>query len=216
VNTEPTWELLICTIPHRHGTLLELLADLDRQITNARVSAILYRDNLSVTYGNKTQALLDAATADYVSCVDDDDLILPGGVDRVLAALDQRPDYVGFAVKWTQNGQVMFPVEHSLRHPRWENGETLLRSVMHFNPIRTDIARDGRWEGGNGAEKAWGDQVILRDRCKSEVYIPEPVYWYRENTHDTFNINRERIPEYQIQPIPPYPWLYTLATEHSV
>jgi hypothetical protein len=222
VDPLPTWDLLICTIPHRHGGLCGLLEDLDRQITEnnavGRVGAVLYRDNITVTYGAKTQALLNAATADYVSCIDDDDLLAPGAMTRVLHALDQRPDYVGFAVRWTKNGDLMLPVEHSLRHPPWENKPDMLyRSVMHFNPIRRDIALGGTWDGGNEAEVRWQSQILTQDRCKTEVWIPDPpVYWYRENTFDTFNSTRAQIPAYQIEPVPSYPWLRVLETEHSV
>lgn len=209
------WDLLICTIPHRHATLCELLGDLDRQIreNNALglVGAVLYRDNLTMSYGDKTQVLTWASVAEYVSCIDDDDLLAPDGVARVLAALEKKPDYVGFAIEWTRDGQLMQPVEHSLRHPRWVNGpDALLRSVMQFNPIRREYALDGTWEGGYGAERAWGDRVIAAGRVKSEVFIgPPPVYRYREHQGDTFRTERKPYPDVPPE-LPSYPWLVVL------
>lgn len=218
----PAWDLLIASIPHRHETLLELLADLDRQIRGydamTQAGVILYRDNLTVPYGDKTQALTLASTADYVSCIDDDDLLAPDGMARILDALDTWPDYVGFAVAWTKDGVPQIPVEHSLRHPRWENGETmLLRSVMQFNPIRRELALDGCWQGGYEAEIRWGDGVIKRGRCVTEAWLPPPpVYQYREHTADTFKTERQPWPEHAIQPLPSYPWLRVLDAPGSV
>ena len=219
----PTWELLCATIPHRHATLRELLAGLDAQLKQAdplhlQVTARLYRDNLTVPYGDKTRALLESSLATYVSCVDDDDLLAPGAVARVLEALDEMPDYVGFCVGYTRDGVPQMPVEHSLRHPAWENSpEMLKRSVMQFNPIRRDIALDGRWEGGYEAERRWQAGVIAHGRCKREVFLPDPpVYLYRERTADTFKTGRTAMPGDQIPPLPSYPWLRVLYTLESV
>jgi hypothetical protein len=216
------WDLLVATIPHRHKTLCELLADLDAQIAEAGATglagAVLYRDNLSQSYGDKTGALLQASRARYVSCIDDDDLLAPGAMRRVLDALQQEePDYVGFAVEWTRDGEPGLPVEHSLRHPRWENGEDMLvRSVMQFNPIRRELALDGRWEGGYGAEKDWGDGVIAAGHCRKESWLPPPpVYRYRECTADTFKTERQPVPADQIAPLPGYPWLTVLHAQGS-
>jgi glycosyltransferase involved in cell wall biosynthesis len=215
----PTWDLLIASIPHRHETLCELLACLDAQITACealgRVGVLLYRDNLTVSYGEKTAALVAASEADYVSCIDDDDLLSPDGLARVLIALGSEPDYVGFAIGWTRDGEQKIPVEHSLRHPRWEDGpERLLRSVMQFNPIRRELAVAGQWSGGYGAEKAWGDRVIATGRCQTEAWIPPPpVYLYREKTGDTFLTGRQALAD--VKPLPAYPWLTVLAAPGS-
>lgn len=217
------WDLLICTIPHRHATLCELLSDLDYQITDSEsdglVGAVLYRDNLTQDYGFKNQFMLEHSAAEYVSCIDDDDLLTPHAVARVTDALvHKRPDYVGFKVRWTQDGRPMPPVEHSLRHPAWANGEDrLLRSVMQFNPVRRKIALTGRWEGGYEAERRWQAGVLAAGQCKTEAWLDgEPVYWYRESQRDTFKSERKALPASQIPPLPRYPWLTVLDAPGSV
>lgn len=220
-SPEPTWDILITTVPHRHALLCELLADLDRQLGGywPYVGVRVYRDNRTVSYGDKTQALTEASTADYVSSVDDDDLLAPDGVRRIYEALRQRPDYVGFPVRWTRDGVPQIPVEHSLRHPRWHNGpDVLLRSVMQFNPIRRELALLGTWEGGYSAEVRWGDGVIASGKCKTEVWIgPEPAYLYRERVSDTFLVleKEDPVPQDEIPPLPQYRWLTPLRTPES-
>jgi hypothetical protein len=219
----PTWDLLIATIPHRHATLLELLAGLDAQIEYPLsclmygVGAILYRDNLTAEYGDKTQALLEASKAEYVSCIDDDDLLAPRAVARITAALRTHPDYVGFTVAWTRDGVPQAPVEHSLRHPPWHNSpEQLLRSVMQFNPIRRDVALEGKWHGGYEAERRWQEGVLASGRCKTEMFLDDPpVYLYRERTGDTFKTPRQPMAAADIPPLPEYPWLRVLTAPGS-
>lgn len=219
----PTWDILITSIPHRHATLRELLDDLNVQLRQAdplhqQVTVRIYRDNLTVGYGDKTQALLESSLATYVSCLDDDDLLAPGAVARVLEALADYPDYVGFCVAWTRDGVPQLPVEHSLRHPAWENGEHMLkRSVMQFNPIRREIALEGKWYGGYEAERRWQQDVINGGHCKREAWLPEPpVYLYRERVGDTFKTDRKPLSPDSIPPLPSYPWLRVLTTLESV
>jgi glycosyltransferase involved in cell wall biosynthesis len=205
-----TWDVLICTIPHRHKTLLELLSDLDRQWQSG-FGALLFYDNLENAYGDKTRVLVEASRADYVSCIDDDDLLAPDGVARVMAALESKPDYVGFPVRWTQDGSPRIPVEHSLRHGGWSDSpEMLKRDITQFNPIRRELALLGEWEGHYEAERRWGDRVRETGLCVTEAWLPDPVYYYRESTNDTFVTGRQSLPLEQVPPLPSYPWLRSL------
>jgi hypothetical protein len=190
----PSWDILIASILHRHATLCELLADLDGQ-WQPGLGVRLYRDNLEAAYGDKIRVLLESSSADYVSCVDDDDLLAPGGVARVMTALAGRPDYTGFAVHWTRNGTAAAPVEHSLRHGGWGSADgTLLRDLSEKNPIRREIALLGP-----------------SGRCVTEAWIPPPaVYLYRENTGDTFLSARMPLPG-PLPELPSYRWLTEVA-----
>jgi hypothetical protein len=199
------WDILVTSIPHRHGKLLELLECLDAQMVPG-VGMILYRDDLEVPYGDKTQALIDASTADYVSCVDDDDLLAPGAVAKVHAALMKEPQYVGFRVRWTRDGVPQLPVIHSLSCGGWhDRPERLERDITQFNPIRRDLALLGKWEGGYEAERHWAAQVRDSMRVGDEEFIDEELYCYRESPGDTFKTDRK--PLGHMPELPAYPWL---------
>lgn len=223
MSTRPSYDILITTIPHRHETLCELLACLDAQIEVAPpayylagAGVLLYRDNLAVSYGAKIRVLLEASRAEYVSCVDDDDLLAPDGVRRVMAALRGRPDYVGFPVLWTRDGVPQARVEHSLRHGGWSGEEGLLkRDISEKNPVRRELALLGTWEGGYEAEARWADSIRATGRVRTEAWLDEPVYFYRENTADTFRTARQPWPADRILPLPAYPWLTVLKTPES-
>jgi hypothetical protein len=208
-----TWDILITSIPHRHRTLCELLAALDVQIQPG-VGVRIWRDNLEHSYGEKCGQLTRSSPAEYVSFVDDDDMVAPDFVARVMDALRKEPDYVGFPVRYTQNGVPVVPVEHSLRHGGWgsaDAGRVLVRDITQFNPIKRELALLGEWEGGNGAECRWGDGVRATGLCNREIWIPEPMYYYRENLNDTFKTVREPMPFSEIPALPSYPWLTVIG-----
>ena len=200
------WQILITSIPHRHAKLLRLLDALDRQLPRTGVGVLLYRDDLEVAYGDKTQALIDAATADYVCCIDDDDLVAPDYVERIATVLEELPQYVGFKVRWTRDGVQQRPVIHSLACGGWhDHSDRLDRDITQFNPIRRDLALLGRWEGGWEAERRWGNEVRATGCVKDEVFLDEELYYYQETPGDGFQVQRQ--PLGTMQPLPDYPWL---------
>jgi hypothetical protein len=206
--SEPSWDMLITSIPHRHEKLLLLLAELDRQLPVPGAGVRIYRDNLEHPYGNKTQDLVSSSRASWVSCIDDDDMVAPDFVSRVMAALETDPDYVGFPVRWTRDGALQVHVEHSLRHGGWQDtADMLKRDITQFNPIRRELALLGTWAGGYEAERRWAEAVRASGKAVTETWIDEPVYYYQESSSDTFKSNRQPWPAEQIPPLPSYPWL---------
>jgi hypothetical protein len=181
-----TWDILICSIEHRADMLDALLAELGRQLVPG-VGVRVFRDNLETVYGEKCQRLLDSSTADYVSFLDDDDWVAEDFIETVMEALYLEPDYVGFKVLYTVDGQPQMPVFHTLKYDGWVNNpEALYRDIVHFNPIRRDLALQGRWEGGDGADRRWADQLRAIACVKNEVYVDRELHHYRNRTHDTF------------------------------
>lgn len=189
-----TWDLLIASIEHRTDMLDELLGELERQLQPG-VGVRVFRDNLETVYGEKCQRLLNASTADYVSFLDDDDWIAPDFIETIMEALEQEPDYVGFKVLYTENGEPRIPVFHTLKYGGWVNNpEALYRDIVHFNPIRRDLAIQGQWEGGDGADRRWADQLRGLGIVQNEVYIDRELHHYRHRSYDTFTIAEAQQP----------------------
>lgn len=213
-----TWDILITSIPHRHDKLTGLLKVLDAQlwgiggfIDNVHsygkgVGVILYRDDLETPYGDKTRALVEASAADYVSCLDDDDSVAPDFVRKVTAALHSEPDYVGFRVKWTCNGGSCMPVTHSLAFPEWKDTAwELQRDIAQFNPIRRSFAMPEAWGGAWRADRHWSDAVRASHLLNKQEFIDDEMYYYQQNTSDTFQ--SPRVPAGEMPELPDYPWL---------
>lgn len=195
-----TWDLLICSIEHRTEMLTELLAELKRQ----RVPGFgvrVFRDNLETIYGEKCQKLLESSSADYVSFLDDDDWIEPDFVSTIMKALEHKPDYVGFKVRFTVDGQWVMPVLHTLESDGWIDApDALYRDIVHFNPIRRDLAMQSHWEGGDGADRRWAERLREKECVKSEVFIDREMHHYRHRRRDTFTVPRQPLTEHPPRP----------------
>lgn len=199
----PSWDILISSIEHRADMLDALLDELERQLQPG-VGVRVFRDNLDVVYGTKCQRLLESSTADYVSFLDDDDWVEPDFVAAIMDALEQRPDYVGFNVRYTIDGKPATPVYHTTtRGPGWHTmPDALYRDINHFNPIRRDIALEGVWQGGNGADAAWAEQIRNTGLVQHEVYIDRELHHYRFRWSQTFTRSSGQEP---LAEHPPWP-----------
>jgi hypothetical protein len=213
----PTYDVLILSIPHRDALLRDLLAELDRQMQPG-VGVIVYRDNLEARYPRKCRALIEASRADYASFIDDDDMVAPDFIARVTAALEERPDYVGFPVRWTIDGVQQVPVVHSLRYGGWRNHpDILVRDIVHFNPIRRELALAGSWDHPDGADHGadghWAYTIRQTGLCRTEAWIDKEMYYYRFRSADSFLAPRSPLPADRIPPLPSYPWLTAIGAE---
>jgi len=190
----PVWMILVPTIPRRAALFARLMDRLLPQLPTYGTVRVLSWLNQGVPrLGELRDRMLDYAAAEgaeYVSFIDDDDLVPAYYVAKVLRALEQEPDHVGFPVEYFKDGELHWPCDHSLRHRKWEtvvdrsHGQrkiSLLRDFTHIDPMRTAIARRGRF--GAAAKHAPEDRVWVREvrpwlRGGSEVYIPEIMYHY--------------------------------------
>lgn len=210
-----TWDLLLPTLPHRHHLLVPLLKELDRQ-WQPGFAMLLYRDNLqrrgNASYG-KWQDLQEMSKADYTSFIGDDDWVAPDFTARIMEALETRPDYVGFPVKYSYEGVTQRPVEHSLRHGRWfSTSEGLYRDIVHHNPIRREIALKATWaQTHQSADETWAADLRNTGLVNAEVWIPEPMYYYQETASCWTRLTSNGLPDAlrpeEIQPVPQYHWL---------
>ena len=209
-----TWDLLLPTMPHRHDQMCELLAEIHRQ-WQPGLGVLVYRDNMrrpgNASYG-KWQDLQEMSQAEYTSFISDDDWIAPDFVFRIMEALQDRPDYVGFPVRYTFDGKLMTPVEHSLRHDGWHDSPSLLsRDIVHYNPIRRDLALLATWQADHfGADRTWAAELRATGKVETEAWIPGQMYYYRETSNSWSRWggrNPGPLPEPQIEPLPQYPWL---------
>lgn len=203
----PTWEILIPTIPHRHDKLTALLSVLEPQVRSG-FGVIVYRDNLHLPYGPKCQALAEAATAEYISFLSDDDSVAPDFVKRVDEALEQRPDYVGFKVRFTQDGIPQRPVIHSLDLGKWDDQpDAYYRDIVHFNPIRRDLATRAPFTGHEVTDRDWADDMRRQGCVKTQVFIDDEIHYYQHTIHDFILTARRPMDPDDIPALPEYRWV---------
>lgn len=173
------WTVLIPTLGERELLLQRLLDGLLPQVDEAagQVRVVAYWNNGERPLAHLRQSLLNHADSEYVSFVDDDDLLPDYYVKRVLPLLD-GVDQVGWRMQVYWDGQELKPTFHSLKYGCWsEDANGYYRDVTHLNPVRTELAKRADFLNTQPPEDvAWVDQ--LRPHIKTEHYIEECMYYY--------------------------------------
>jgi len=211
MTAAPTWTILVPTLGERGALFERLMAGLLPQLDpyEGRVRVVGWWNNGMPSLPEIRQKLVMATTTDYLSFVDDDDLVSPFYVAEIVRALEtgivpctcraltdggghshgcryQWPDYVGFQVQCYSDGHPTAIAYHSLAYGRWRNLKGRHeRDISHINPMRTKIARSAdfrRTRRGAPEDRAWVDQLRRGGRLKAEVVVPRILYHYLYST----------------------------------
>lgn len=200
MTATPVWTVLVPTLGERRPLFKRLMAGLMPQVDQhgGAVRVAGWYNNGAPSLPKIRQSMVEAAESEYVSFVDDDDVVSSNYVDAVMSALATRPDYVGFQVQCYSNGAPTGIAYHSLEFDRWRNLRGRYeRDISHINPIRASLARraDFRMVGGGRAEdRAWADQLRRGRVLRTQVVIPEILYHYLHTTPDHATGSRWRDP----------------------
>lgn len=177
------WSILIATHVARHRAFDLLIRSLAPQVAPFDIEVVVFWNRGGLNIGAYRQALLEESAGEYVSFVDDDDRLPPYFCGEIVAALDSRPDYVGFELKLTDRSRPTLRTGralHSLEHNGWSTGpRAYLRDVTHLNPIRREHAIRGRFEGVSGEDRRWAEEV--RPYLHSQIYVDRVMYFYEYN-----------------------------------
>lgn len=168
------WTIGILTVPERELECNRIKGMLEYQMRGYDDIQIIVngRDG---SLGEKRQFILDNATGDYINFVDDDDIVSFDYIDQIWGLLDGKVDYIGFQLQLYESGEKQKPTFHSLKYDKWwDDDKGFYRNVSHLNPIKRQIAKQGRFDGGIGEDQRWADQV----HPKTEYYIDKPLYFY--------------------------------------
>jgi len=189
------WEILILTQPSRQHFLVQLYWLLNPQLKGKDVSVTTALFDPALTLGANREKMRQAATGDYISFLDDDDLVAANFVDRIFPLLDGA-DQIGFNVKCFSDKAELGTAFHSLQHGRWYqtvNGRLggipggYYRDISHINPMRRELALRCPMAGGIGEDCRWANDIRALGIVKTEHYIDELLYFYlwRGNKNDT-------------------------------
>lgn len=184
----PTWTILVPTLGERRALFERLMAGLLPQLEPyaGRVRVAAWWNNGTPSLPQIRQKLVTTAHSDYVSFVDDDDLVAPFFVEAIVEALETRPDYVGFQVQCYSDGAPTAVAYHSLKYRRWRNTPGRHeRDISHINPIRTTIASTAdfrRTRRGAPEDRSWVEQLRRGGRLRDEVVVDRILYHYLYST----------------------------------
>ena len=176
--TNPSWTICIATNPWRCKELERLMGVLQPQVDKykGKIEVLIFFNNFEYSLGYLRQCLIEEAKGEYVSHIDDDDMVPEDFCDTIMPLLD-GVDYIGFQVDFYDKGVKMKPVYHSLKYSTWYEDETgYYRGVTHLNPLRRELALEAGFptQYNIGEDAEWARRVI----AKTEHVIDKPMYIY--------------------------------------
>lgn len=183
--------ILIATIPQRQPLFVKLMADIERQASGHPVE-VLYdaAPKGAMSIGAKRQALLERASGDYITYVDDDDGVADTYVSDILKAIEGGPDCVGFQIEVHGMGGVRM-ASASNRYERWEenvDGFDYVRTTYHKTPVRRDHALAIGFKDMRFAEDHdYSMRLKASGLLHGEAYIRKVLYIYRYR-YESINI----------------------------
>lgn len=190
------WQILIPTVESRTKLLCELLDILSPQLDDD-VEVLAYRDNREAGVGFKRNYLVSVADADYVSHVDDDDLVPDDFVSTIKPLLD-GVDTVNFQIRANGSKYHDFIIYHGLgKTPMWF-GDHRDCDIGHIMPMKRELHARGRFAEGWGDDQQWAAQVRMRRSIRTEHLIPRVMYEYRVSDGSLWNGEKpcaERTPD---------------------
>jgi glycosyltransferase involved in cell wall biosynthesis len=177
--------ILIPTLPERENFLGMLMASFKDQLKNSDVEVIIDDTDQSISIGEKRNRLLDKAKGDYISFVDDDDIVSRDYVSSILYEITNMPDVIGMHLLHYHNYQLKGLTYHSLKYNKWweephENYPKLkkyYRNPNHLNPVKRELALKVKFPHINMGEDRDYSMRLL-PLLKTEKMINHPIYAY--------------------------------------
>jgi glycosyltransferase involved in cell wall biosynthesis len=173
-------EILIATMPVRAKLLRRLLNVLEPQLARWP-SAACVTDAGAGTIGEKRQRMMEAATGEYIVFIDDDDLIAPDYLDRIMPLLERGPDVVGITMHMKMDGRDWQPdpiFRHTLKNKdnvQWAGND---RTPHHLCPLRRTVALQTRFLSRSFGEDYDYALGLLPHLQTEEWSGDEPLYFY--------------------------------------
>lgn len=175
------FEVLIPTMPGREFMLSQLLSVLEPQFTKWP-QATFTADWGEGSIGAKRQRMIETSKAKYVAFVDDDDMVSPDYLNRLMPCMERGPDVVGITMHVTMDGHDWHPspiFRHSLQYREnhmWQGND---RTPHHLCPTLREIAVRSRFP-----DLMWGEDFsyalgILQHLHTEEWSGDKPIYFYR-------------------------------------
>lgn len=182
------WEILVLSVHSRFRQLDRLVSELLIQTESyPDVDVVILTDGISHEVGRKRTALLNLSQAEYVSFIDDDDLVAEDYVSSIYPLLDGKNDYVGFKVAYYQNGKLEpKPMVHDAKFEDWgEDEDGWYRHITHLNPIKREIAVQFPFEGMAREDYHWSMAIKASGLVKEYAFVDKPLYHYLHSDEGT-------------------------------
>ena len=176
--------ILIPTLPARIDSYANLIKILNKQVTENnlinRVQILSLCDTKEISVGQKRNILLNKSVGKYVCFIDDDDLIAPDYLIKLINAISSNADVITFCGDYVEN-TVVTPFSISMVHRgNFNHPNIFYRLPNHLCPIKREIALESLFTDKNfGEDSDYAERI--NNHLKNEFHIQDKLYFYMYN-----------------------------------
>ena len=176
--------ICICSIHERAPLLMRLLQRLKDQQRISETQILIRTDAGQELIGVKRNYLVNDALGDYVVHIDDDDLVHPKYVPKILSAIDSFPGVDVIALRGVRHDvravedAITFDYRLMQAHsPETHNG-VMWRSPGHLCPLRNDLARATMFPETEPEDLQWVAALGPKLKTLARAGDPDEVLYY--------------------------------------
>ena len=174
----------IPTIKGREEQLAHLKKWILYQIRSNNIQGVdvaAYSDDKEISIGAKRQFFVENCDYEYMVQIDDDDVVAEDYIVKVVDALKEKPDCVGYLEEVCFDG-VKKIAHHSSRWDDWKDnfeGWDYVRTIFCKDVIKTSIVKQiGFKDLRFGEDYDFAQRLHASGLIKKEVFINEVMYYY--------------------------------------
>ena len=153
-------------------------------ITSKDVEILICTDKKQLRVGTKRNILIDNAKGDYISFVDDDDILSKDYVSSLLKGIFTEKDVVLFDVEISINNGKFKKVYYDANYFKDRNLSNYYERIPNHIMCWNRSIIDQRFPDISlGEDAQWA--IKMRDNIKSQAKIPKTLYYYMFNSKST-------------------------------
>lgn len=177
--------VLILTLPTRIDSYARLIKSLNIQVIQnnlmGRVQILSLCDTKEISVGEKRNILLNKSCGRYVCFIDDDDVVAPDYLIKLINAISSNSDVITFCGDYVEN-TVVTPFSISMVHSgNFNRPNIFYRLPNHLCPVKREIALSCQFTDKNfGEDSDYAERI--NKYIKNEFHIQDKLYFYMYNS----------------------------------
>jgi glycosyltransferase involved in cell wall biosynthesis len=182
--------ILILTLPTRIDSYARLIKSLNQQVIENhlinRVQILSICDTKELSVGEKRNILLNKSCGRYVCFIDDDDVIAPNYLSKIISALSSNADVVTFCGEYIENSTTTEFSISMVHRGNFNHPNMFYRLPNHLCPVKREIALSCQFTDKNyGEDSDYAERI--NNYIKNEYHIQDKLYFYMydSNTSQT-------------------------------
>lgn len=177
--------ILVCTTTGRVGTFLPKIIRHLENISSDGVEILYLGDNKKRSVGTKRNDLINLAQGEYISFIDDDDMVSSDYCTLILKEIEHNPDVICFNAFRNFNGRKDRPVIYSALFKQDADKQHVYERIPnHLSVWRKDLCLPFQ-DRNFGEDSEWA--IRMRQLIKTSRKIDKVLYqyWFDSRTTET-------------------------------